>query len=117
MTSEKVGRDERTIAIENKSFKFAYLFLCFALLALVAFRSFTLHQQSWDLMAAVVLSGGAAALLRRRQFAFTISDARSSTVAVIGGLVVAVVIAYASRTVSAVSAGYHAAGHGVDSSR
>jgi hypothetical protein len=52
-----VNRDERTVAVENASYRWAYLFLSFGLLALVAYRSFMHHESPWDLMALVVLGG------------------------------------------------------------
>jgi hypothetical protein len=52
-----VQRDERTVAVENASYRFAYLFLSFGILALVAYRSFVHHESPWDLLALVVLGG------------------------------------------------------------
>lgn len=56
-----VDRDERTIAVENESFRWAYLFMSFGMLAVVAYRSVALDEASWDLLAIVVLGGGVAA--------------------------------------------------------
>jgi hypothetical protein len=59
-TASLVDRDERTIVVENASYRWAYLFISFGLLVLVAYRSF-LHQESpWDLLVLVVLGGGVA---------------------------------------------------------
>lgn len=58
MTVTQVDRDERTTAIENAGYRWSYLMLSFGLLAIVAFRSFSLGQTSWDLLALVVLGGG-----------------------------------------------------------
>ena len=58
MTAAPVERDERTTAIENEGYRWSYLVLSFGLLAIVAFRSFTRGQASWDLLALVVLGGG-----------------------------------------------------------
>ena len=52
-----VNRDERTVTVENASYRWAYLFLSFGLLALVAYRSFRHHESPWDLMTLVVLGG------------------------------------------------------------
>jgi hypothetical protein len=52
-----VQRDERTIAIENASYRWSYLVLSFGLLAIVAFRGLTRRQASWELLALVVLGG------------------------------------------------------------
>jgi hypothetical protein len=57
-TTPSVQRDERTVVVENASFRWAYLFLSFGLLVIVACRSF-IHQESpWDLLTLVVLGGG-----------------------------------------------------------
>jgi hypothetical protein len=53
-----VQRDERTVAVENAGYRWAYLFLSFGLLVLVAFRSFVNHESPWDLLLLVVLGGG-----------------------------------------------------------
>jgi hypothetical protein len=56
-TTPTVDRDERTVAVENASYRWAYLFLSFGLLALVAYRSFVHDESPWDLMALVILGG------------------------------------------------------------
>ena len=56
-TTATVDRDERTVAVENASYRWAYLFLSFGLLVLVAFRSFVHNESPWDLMALVILGG------------------------------------------------------------
>jgi hypothetical protein len=57
MKEQTIIRDERTITIENSSYRWGYLLLSFGLLVLVACRSFIWRQSSWDLLALVVLSG------------------------------------------------------------
>ena len=57
-TSPLVQRDERTVAVENASYRWAYLFLSFGILVLVAYRSFVHHESPWDLLLLVVLGGG-----------------------------------------------------------
>lgn len=52
-----VDRDERTVAVENASYRWAYLFISFGLLTLIAYRSFVHHESNWDLMAIVVVGG------------------------------------------------------------
>ena|SRR5687767_8161393 len=56
-TAPTIQRDERTITVENASYRWAYLLLSFGLLVVVAVRSFVYHDSSWDLMALVVLGG------------------------------------------------------------
>lgn len=100
MNTATVDRDERTLAVENASYRWAYLFLSFGLLAIVAFRSFALHQSSWDLLAIVVLSGVVATAFRRRQHAFTGGAAKSAMLAIIGGVIAAALFAYATQTIN-----------------
>jgi hypothetical protein len=56
-TAPMVQRDERTIVVENASYRWAYLFLSYGILALVAYRSFVQHESGWDLLALVILGG------------------------------------------------------------
>lgn len=57
MTSGTIERDERTTVVEHASYRLAYLFLSYALLLDVAYRSFTRSESPWDLLALVVLGG------------------------------------------------------------
>jgi hypothetical protein len=56
-TARLTDRDERTLAIENASYRWTYLFLSFGLLGLVAYRSFVRDEAPWDLLILVVLGG------------------------------------------------------------
>jgi hypothetical protein len=74
-----VDRDERTVAVENASYRWAYLFLSYGLLLVVAYRSFANRENSWDLLALVVLGGavgtvyqGSRRVLSRRWAALTL---------------------------------------------
>ncbi|HEX6589964.1 MAG TPA: hypothetical protein VF039_13250 [Longimicrobiales bacterium] len=60
-------RDERTVAVENASFRYAYLALSYGLLLVVAYRSFALGEQSWDLLGLVLLGGGIATAYQGRR--------------------------------------------------
>jgi hypothetical protein len=57
MTGPLVERDERTTTVENAGFRWSYLVVSFGLMAIVAFRGFSGGEQSWDLIALVVLGG------------------------------------------------------------
>lgn len=57
MIPPQVDRDERTTAVENAGYRLSYLVLTVGLLTEVAFRSFRQAQNSWDLLALVVLGG------------------------------------------------------------
>ncbi len=52
-----VMRDERTLVVENASFRLAYQVVTFGLLLDVAFRAFALKQTNWDLFVLVILGG------------------------------------------------------------
>jgi hypothetical protein len=57
MTAPSILSDERTVAVENASYRWAYLVLSFGLLASVAWRGFVRHETAWDLLALVVVGG------------------------------------------------------------
>lgn len=67
MTPTTVERDERTTAIENAGYRWSYLVLSFGLLLIVTFRSFSLGQSTWDLLALVVLGGAVNAAYQARE--------------------------------------------------
>lgn len=85
-----IERDERMLAVENASYRWAYLFLSFGLLLDVVYRSTTLHENSWDLMALVILGGVAATAY---QGAHRVLTRRSAMLALVMMLVAAVVAA------------------------
>jgi hypothetical protein len=53
-------RDERTLVIENASYRLAFLFLSYGLLVLAAYRRYVHQERPWDLLLLVVLGGGLA---------------------------------------------------------
>ena len=80
MSEPMAIHDERTVAVENASYRYAYLVLSFGLLMAVGYRSFVLDQQSWDLLALVLLGGvvttgfqGAGRVLTRRWGLLTVA--------------------------------------------
>ena len=58
ITTSLPQRDERTVAVENASYRWAYVFLSFGLLVLAAYRSFMNHESPWDLLLLTILGGG-----------------------------------------------------------
>ena len=56
-TAEYVEPDERTEAVENASYRWAYLLVTYALLVDVVYRSLVHQEAAWDLMALVVGGG------------------------------------------------------------
>ncbi len=57
MNNKNVEKDERTTYFENISYKFGYIFITFALLLDVAYRSLILGEAPWDLLGIVIISG------------------------------------------------------------
>lgn len=90
MKDQSVIRDERTIAVENSSYRWAYLLLSFGLLAVVAYRSLLWRESNWDLMALVILCGLVTTLYQWSQRVLT---RRWVFVSIATGLVAAVVAA------------------------
>jgi len=50
-------KDERTIVVENASYSLAYKFIGFALLFDIAYRAYIIGENSWDLIAILIISG------------------------------------------------------------
>jgi hypothetical protein len=64
---QAVERDERTVAVENASYRWAYLVVTFALLVDVMYRSLARHEAAWDLMALVIVGGAICSVYQARQ--------------------------------------------------
>ena len=99
MKDQPIIRDERTITVENSSYRWAYLLLSFGLLAVVAYRSFAWREASWDLMALVILGGVVTTLY---QWSHRVLSRRWVFMAITTGLLAAVVavviVFFRSRT-------------------
>ncbi len=77
MTPETtVDRDERTVAAENASYRWAYLVMTYGLLLDMAYRAFARQEQSWDLVGLVLLGGVVAILLQGRAHVLTKRSAK-----------------------------------------
>ena len=57
MKNNEIIKDERSIAVENASYRWAYIALSFGLLLDVAYRGWVKNESSWDLLALIILSG------------------------------------------------------------
>jgi hypothetical protein len=62
-----VERDERTVAVENASYRWAYALLVYALLVDVMYRSLARQEAAWDLMALVIVGGVVCTVYQARQ--------------------------------------------------
>jgi uncharacterized membrane protein HdeD (DUF308 family) len=83
MTNHEAVRDERTIAVENASFRLGYLFLAFGILLIAAYRGLVQDEESWELLALVILSGVVTALYQGSRRILTRSWATAVLTAVI----------------------------------
>ena len=95
MTANAVDRDERTVAVENASYKAAYLFLSYGLLGVTAYRGFVREESAWDLLALVILGGVVAAVYQGRERTLSRRWSLTSAVAVLVALVLAVLLVLA----------------------
>lgn len=66
-TSQPVQRDERTVAVENASYRWAYGLLTYALLVDVMWRSWFRNEAAWDLMALIIVAGIGTSVYQARQ--------------------------------------------------
>jgi hypothetical protein len=66
-TPQAVERDERTVAVENASYRWAYLLLTFGLLVDIMCRVLVSHEVVWDLMALVFVSSVVASVYQARR--------------------------------------------------
>jgi hypothetical protein len=66
-TPQAVERDERTVAVENASYRWAYLLLTYALLLDVMVHSLVRHEAAWDLFALVIGGGVFCGVYQARQ--------------------------------------------------
>jgi hypothetical protein len=95
-TLETVERDERTVAVENTSYRYAYLVLTYALLADVGWRSFVRHEAAWDLMALVIVGGVVGTLYQASQKVLSRSWVKTALLAAFAAGMVAAILAMAS---------------------
>jgi uncharacterized membrane protein len=66
-----VVRDERTVVVEDASYRITYLFLAFALLLDVMYRSLVRQEASWDLLAIIVFAGAVSTVYQWRHKVLT----------------------------------------------
>jgi hypothetical protein len=94
-TPQFVERDERTVAVENASYRWAYALLTYALLVDVMIRSLTRHEAAWDLMALVIVGGAVCTVYQARQKTLVHGWVMK---AVLGAVIAAVIAAVVAMT-------------------
>jgi len=97
MTAKPIMRDERTVATENASYRWAYLVMSFGLLVSTAYRSFARNESTWDLLALVILGGAVATFYQGSRRTLSRRWAVASAAAVLLAVVLGVVLALIRR--------------------
>jgi 1,4-dihydroxy-2-naphthoate octaprenyltransferase len=97
MTAKPIMRDERTVATENASYRWAYLAMSFGLLVSTAYRSFVRNESAWDLLALVILGGAVATFYQGGRRTLSRRWAVASAAAVLLAVVLGVVLALIRR--------------------
>jgi hypothetical protein len=92
MQPRSAPADKRPAAVENASYRWAYGVLVFGVLASVTYRGFVFQQESWDLLALVVLSGAVSAFYDYNQGALSSRTIRAAALAIIIAVVVGVAL-------------------------
>ena len=90
MKTRSVDRDERTTAVENASYRLAYLLLSFGVLLIVAWRAFARQDSGWELLGLVIVSGFAATFYQGIQRVLTRHTALLAVVTVMVAAALAV---------------------------
>jgi hypothetical protein len=88
MADDPVVRDERTVAVENASYRLACAILTFGVLLIAGVRAIVLKEACWDLIALVVFSGGAATFYQARRQTLAPRWWRVAVLIAVGGAVV-----------------------------
>jgi hypothetical protein len=70
-TNSAVERDERTVAVENASYRLGYFLLYCGLLCDGFYRAIVRHEAPFDLLALVIVSGAVCTLYQAHQKALT----------------------------------------------
>jgi hypothetical protein len=94
MNGSVVHRDERTVLVENASFRLAYLVVSFGLLGLTTYRSFVWRESAWDLIALVVIGGAVPAVYQGYHHVLTSRFAMFAFAAAIIAAVIAAALAW-----------------------
>ena len=92
-----VERDERTVAVENASYRWAYAVLTYALLVDVMYRGLFRNEAAWDLMALVIGGGIFCSVYQARQKILAHGWVMKAVVgACVAGIIAAVIAAVLS---------------------
>jgi len=88
-----VVRDERTVVEENASYHLACNFMTFCLLLDAVYRSLVRHEETWDLLAIVILGGAVSLLYQWRRNILTAYSIKAIVFAFFAAALAAAMIA------------------------
>ena len=91
-TTRSAERDERTVAVENASYRWCFILFSYALLIDVVYRGIARQEAAWDLLALVIVSGAVCTIYQARQKALVHGWAKKALLtACLGGVIAAIV--------------------------
>ena len=96
-THQSVVQDERTLAVENASYRWAYIVVTYGLLLDVMYRGVR-NEAAWDLMALVIGGGAICAVYQARQKTLAKGWLNKATLVACLTGIIAAVVAFASGT-------------------
>ena len=97
MNRFRLVRDERELSVDQAADRLSYLVLSFGLLLLVAWRSVTRNEASWDLLGLAILGGLAGTGYRLRERVVSRQWWRVAVLTAGLALAVAIVVVLAAR--------------------
>jgi hypothetical protein len=97
MKTISVPSDERIVATENASYRWAYLTLSFGLLGVIGYRAFARGESSWDLLALLIAGGVVSTGYRLAQRTLSRQWAMVAMAsAAVAGIIAAIIVAIRS---------------------
>jgi hypothetical protein len=81
------------VAVVNASYKWGYIFVCFALLLDVMYRGAVRHEAAWELLALVVMGGAVCAIYQAKHKALRPFQTKGCLLVLGVTLIVVVVLA------------------------
>lgn len=94
MIGGKVLRDERTLAIENASYRWGYTVLAYGVLLSAGYRGLVRGEAGWDLLGLVIASGLVTAGYQGRRGVLTRQSVGIALAAFLLAAMVAAALAY-----------------------
>jgi hypothetical protein len=90
-----IHRDERTVVVENASYRWGYRFVSFGVLVLVMYRSLALDQSIWDLFALLILGSAVPTAYQWYHRVLTVEWAKTQIIAMVAAAIVAMLVVLA----------------------